>query len=129
MQNIFVYGTLKRGQQRASVLADQQFLGDATTTKQYAMYDLGNYPGLVSIGNGVVDDSVDSVDSEMGDLISGEVYRVDPACRRLLDEIEAVDAGLYELKLIDLQDFDEEPSIWSYFYLGDVAGCQRIVSW
>ena len=88
LQLVFVYGTLKRGQQRNHVLANQTFIGPATTAADYRMYDLGSYPGLIEVESG------------SGDQIQGEIYRIDPTCLRQLDQIEAVDQGLYERREI-----------------------------
>ena len=117
MQNIFVYGTLKRGHQRESALAGQAFLVKAKTRSKYFMYSLGSYPGLVDAS------------SQQGDCITGEVYRVDPECRKLLDAIEEVDSGLYELREIELENAEEIRPVYSYFYLGDVTGFERLVTW
>ena len=121
MQNIFVYGTLKRGQQRAAVMADQEFLLEASTMAEYWMFNLGSFPGLVDR------------EGQPGDSIAGEVYRVDVECRRRLDEIECVDEGLYELREIRLNDIGSGDSIsekvFAYFYLGPTQGCVRLKSW
>lgn len=121
MQNIFVYGTLKQGQQRAATLADQRFLYEATTVSDYWMFDLGSYPGLKV------------ADVESGDSITGEVYEVDDQCRWRLDEIECVDAGLYELREIRLKRDESQQLIvkpvYAYFYLGSVDGCKRLRCW
>jgi gamma-glutamylcyclotransferase (GGCT)/AIG2-like uncharacterized protein YtfP len=45
--HLFVYGTLKRGQRNHRLIADQRFLGEATTEPRYRVFDLGPYPGLV----------------------------------------------------------------------------------
>lgn len=121
MQNIFVYGTLKRGQLRAATLADQEFLGQAVTAAEYWMFDLGSYPGLVD------------ADPNLGASVSGEVYRVDARCRRELDEIECVDEGLYELREVRLDAGAGVASIdgpvCAYFYLGSIEGCRRMDCW
>jgi len=88
---------------------------------QYWMFDLGTYPGLVD------------ADANLGEAISGEVFRVDDPCRRTLDQIECVDSGLYELRVIHLEqttgwDFSTEP-VFAYFYLGSVHGCKRLQCW
>lgn len=74
-RHVFVYGTLRRGEQRdinrlrpAPVL-----VGEATLAGR--LYDLGNYPGLQLEGEGTV---------------RGEVYRISPALEAVLDEIEEV---------------------------------------
>ena len=117
MQNIFVYGTLKRGHEFAEPLVDQEFLTEARTTAQYWMFSLGTYPGLVDAG------------VMPGDSIAGEVYRVDPDCRALLDQIECVDSGMYELREIQLAEAADLAPVFAYFYLGPVAGCQRLECW
>ena len=118
---MFVYGTLKRGHQRNHVLADQTFVGKATTAADYRMVDLGSYPGLTEVDPGT------------GVQVRGEIYQVDRACLQQLDQIEAVDAGLYERREIRLNPLEEPKlprdrglpvnhSTEAYFYLGDVHG-------
>ena len=121
MQNIFVYGTLKRGFEFSGALKDQEFLGNAHTIAEYWMFSLRTYPGLVD------------ADGQPGDNISGEVYRVDSKCRRRLDEIECVDSGMYELREVQLADTGDldtlsEP-VFAYFFLGSVDHCQRLKIW
>lgn len=117
MQNIFVYGTLKRGYEFAQALENQEFLTEARTKAQYWMFSLGTYPGLVD------------AEEMPGDEIAGEVYRVDPKCRRLLDEIECVDSGMYELREVQLDGVPDLAPVFAYFFRGPVAGCQRLKSW
>lgn len=116
MQNVFVYGTLKRGQLRQRSMSGQSFIRTAFTVADYQMYRLEDYPGLISTPG-------------TGDRISGEVYRIDAAGRRLLDVIECVESGLYELKQIQLERCDDLAPVFAYFYLGDVQGCERLSRW
>jgi gamma-glutamylcyclotransferase (GGCT)/AIG2-like uncharacterized protein YtfP len=46
MAYLFVYGTLKRGGSRHSLLEGCPFLGHALA-RGFALYDLGAYPGIV----------------------------------------------------------------------------------
>ncbi|MES2364039.1 MAG: gamma-glutamylcyclotransferase family protein [Pseudomonadota bacterium] len=74
-RHVFVYGTLRRGEQR-----DINFLQPAPewagqASLQGVLYDLGVYPGILLGGEG---------------LVHGEVYRISPALERQLDEIEEV---------------------------------------
>ena len=113
---MFVYGTLKRGHARNHVLANQIFIAQATTTADYRMYDLGSYPGLKE------------VDPGSGVEVQGEIYQVDQACLRRLDQIEAVDQGLYERREIRLNTLEELKSpvnrtTVAYFYLGNTSDC------
>ena len=114
--DVFVYGTLKRGHQRNHVLAEQTFISEASTTTDYRMYNLGNYPGLKE------------VDSGSGVQVQGEIYRVDLACLKQLDQIEGVDQGLYERREVRLNSLNGlslqvGQSPLAYFYLGDISGC------
>lgn len=132
MQNIFVYGTLKRGHERQSALKAQTFLSVARTEPRYWMFSLGSYPGLVDADADQRDpETGDQIagDSFSGDSISGEVYRVDAKCRRVLDEIEEVDVGLYELREVHLENTSDFEPVFAYFYLGSVAGCERLLTW
>jgi gamma-glutamylcyclotransferase (GGCT)/AIG2-like uncharacterized protein YtfP len=72
---VFVYGTLRRGQQR-----DINLLQPAPTFVGYSkisgvLYHLGNYPGVRLGGS---------------QWVYGEVYKISPVLERLLDEIEEV---------------------------------------
>jgi gamma-glutamylcyclotransferase (GGCT)/AIG2-like uncharacterized protein YtfP len=71
----FVYGTLRRGEERDINLLDPepQFIGCGSLDG--ALFDLGTYPGLRLGGAGQVE---------------GEIYAITPALERKLDEIEAV---------------------------------------
>jgi len=92
---VFVYGTLREGQANAHFLADAQYLGGHQTPAQYALYDLGTYPAVV----------------EGHQSISGEVYLVNEATLRALDELEDVPVE-YRRELISTP-FGEA---WIYLY-------------
>ena len=93
--NVFVYGTLKRGQCLHHVLADQEFLGQAQTKPVYVMVSLGDFPGLVlpEAFSGDVN----------GVSIEGELYRVDRDCLAELDRVECVGENMYQRRLVSLQ--------------------------
>ena len=80
------------------------------------MYDIGSYPGLKE------------VDPGSGVEVRGEIYQVDQACLRRLDQIEAVAQGLYERREIRLNTLEElkspvnRPTV-AYFYLGNTSNC------
>jgi len=107
---IFVYGTLLRGSCRHHVLVQQEFLGEARTKKCFRLFNLGTYPGLV-----------DNVNH--GFAIQGELYKVTPECLKKLDQIEAIESGLYERKRISLQPPWADVDAVAYFFLGDVSTC------
>jgi len=72
---LFVYGTLKRGLGNHRLIADQQFIGEATTEPRYRVLDLGPYPGLI-------------VDEANGLVVKGELWDVTAACLVRLDVFE-----------------------------------------
>lgn len=110
MARLFIYGTLKRGDCRAPLLANAAFLGQAVTTQRYKLYTHGPYPALVEA----------SAIGQPGLAIHGELYDVDDAILARLDEEEGVDEGLYERRAIALHD--REVGVQAYFYLHSVAG-------
>jgi gamma-glutamylaminecyclotransferase len=74
---LFVYGTLKHGHSNHFRLADQEFLGEATTEPRYRAVDLGEHPGLI-------------VDKTDGLAVKGELWAVNERCLAELDEFEEV---------------------------------------
>ena len=73
MKKIFVYGTLLKGEHNHYLLENAEFLFYGKTKKEYTLYGLGSFPGLVEGG---------------GDSISGEVYSVKPSELQHLDALE-----------------------------------------
>jgi gamma-glutamylcyclotransferase (GGCT)/AIG2-like uncharacterized protein YtfP len=75
--SIFVYGTLRRGGVRDMrvLFPDSAFVSKAVA--RGALYDFGEYPGLV-------------LDDE-GDAVTGEVYTISGEILKKLDEIEGFD--------------------------------------
>lgn len=70
---VFVYGTLRRGGSNHELLAQARFLGEHWTEATFSMLDVGPYPGVVEGG-----------ETE----ILGEVFQVNPAQFRRLDQLE-----------------------------------------
>jgi gamma-glutamylaminecyclotransferase len=108
---LFVYGTLKRGGCRHGSLARQAFLGPARTLARYALYDLGDYPGLK--------------EDEDGQVVHGELYAVECHLRGLLDKIEGA-PDWFSLRRVAL-DGIEEP-VWAYYYQQEPGDRPRIDS-
>lgn len=75
VRHVFVYGTLRRGQERDITCLDPapRWVGPARVPG--ALYSLGAYPGVVLGAAG---------------WVQGEVYEISPELERQLDEIEAV---------------------------------------
>ena len=82
---LFVYGSLKRGFSNHHFLAGQEFIGDARTVLRFRMFDCGGFPGVVEAG------------PEGSYPIQGELWNIDATCRRRIDWLEEVDAGVYTL--------------------------------
>lgn len=118
MPLVFVYGTLMRGECRHAALAEQTFLGPATTRPHYRLYNCGNYPALVKVAAG------------SGHCIEGELWQVSFACLKHLDEIEGVDEGLYERGPVILEDSSvDQPAaapVEAYFYRQDVSNLEDL---
>ena len=74
-RHVFVYGTLRRGEANDinRLLPPPRLVGQAAIAG--VMYDLGAYPGVV-LGS--------------GGMVTGEVYAIEPALERVLDEIEEI---------------------------------------
>lgn len=74
MTLLFVYGSLRKGGTRNTVMKNEVFVGNAEL-KDYALYedDSNNYPVAVK---------------KEGGLIKGEVYKIGRLCEHFLDELE-----------------------------------------
>ena len=100
---IFVYGTLLKGMERASILAESSYLGPAMT--QAGLYDLGAYPGIkqgerTTVGElyGITEGTLATLDRIEGyyslDPSSSLFIRKDTLVRRLADG-QKIDARTY----------------------------------
>lgn len=108
---LFVYGTLKRGGCRHAALAGAAPRGEAETVPGYALYDLGEYPGLVACPHG-------------GQVVRGEVYEVDRARLGELDEVEG-SPDWFALGRVELEGGGEA---WAYYYQGEARGRPRVAA-
>ena len=77
-RHVFVYGTLRRGEQRDINLLLPVPLWVGYGSIHGLLYDLGAYPGLVVAREGGVQ------------KVRGEIYDITPRLEQLLDEIEEV---------------------------------------
>ena len=128
MHLLFVYGTLKKGCSRSSVMESSRFVGVAKTTSNYKLYDCGTYPALVASETYLNHGGV-----------WGEIYEVDDSVMNILDQIEGVAVGLYERSIVNLSDFFlvnlpfaadtvdflEKKATISYVYLQDVSSLEE----
>ena len=100
-----------RGHCRHHVLATATLVAEATTEPEWALIDLGRYPGLVPGQQAIV----------------GELYDVPDELWPQLDRVEAVHLGLYRRQEIPLN----EPATiaTTYLYTGAAAGADVGVRW
>lgn len=96
MTNIFVYGTLKKGQPNHYRMLDSangkaHFLASACTTQKYPLVIAGKYnvPFLLDVPG-------------RGHRIQGEIYKVDERMLTFLDDFETVPT-LYQRALVELE--------------------------
>jgi len=82
---IFVYGTLKRGEQKSFALDGQRFIGICATAASYKIYQYSGYPALIR-------------DEINGTGIWGELYEVTDSCVIELDKL--VQSNLFVRKEI-----------------------------
>ena len=116
---VFVYGTLKRGGSNHSFLAGQIYLGDAALGYGFALYSLGEYPGLVA-------------EPENPENVTGELWQVDAPTLAKLDALEGIDEGLYARVPAPLARWTEKLSAESaesaemYLYQRPIKGRLRL---
>jgi gamma-glutamylcyclotransferase (GGCT)/AIG2-like uncharacterized protein YtfP len=103
---LFVYGTLMRGGVRHRILAGQHYLGVARTRPRYALFHLGDYPGLVPCAEG-------------GSTTHGELYEVAGSLVPELDEAEG-SPSWFRLGPVEVEG--HAGSVYAYFYQPDTRG-------
>jgi len=108
MNLVFVYGTLKRGGVNDALLEGQEFAGEARTSGGYALYDLGDYPGMVAAPG--------------APGVNGEVWSVDNACLAGLDALEGTAEGLYSREVVPMRAPFADRRVEAYLYLGSIEG-------
>ena len=103
---IFTYGTLMKGRTRSHVLDGSVFVGDGIL-EDYALLELGSYPGAVY---------------KTGSTVYGELYLVDEETKRELDWIEG-EGYLYKFKTVSVLCNGEYVKAGFYEYLRDDGSC------
>jgi len=81
MPLLFIYGTLRLGACNHSEMQGQRYVGPAWTEPGWTLIQLDGYPGLVPMPG------------RWG--VTGEVWEVDSAALRRLDDFEGVSEGLF----------------------------------
>ena len=106
--NIFVYGSLKRGFSNHRLLAEQNFLAVGRTLPRFKLYDLGDFPGMTEV-------------AEEGHSIEGEIWSVDPGCLARLEILEGTAQGMYARVPIPMLPPYDMLSVEGYLYRLDVT--------
>lgn len=113
---VFVYGTLKRGGSNHGWIAQQQFVAEARTAPLFRLYDLGGYPGMVRVEDGL--------------SIQGEVWSVDEVGLIKLDVLEDTEGGEYERVVVPLEGEWASQRVEGYVYLRSIEGRREVgVCW
>lgn len=111
MNYLFVYGTLMRGDENHEEnLRNEEFIAEGVLA-DFALYELGSYPGIVE---------------RVGDAVRGEVYLVSGDVLGKIDFYE--DEGImYRRQKVSIQLADgSKIEAWTYVYLLDVEESNRI---
>lgn len=110
--HLFVYGTLMRGESRHRHLAGQTFVAEAQTQPDYRLFNVGDFPALVS--------------ASPGRPIAGELWLVSDETLRELDDVEGTDEGLYARVPVHLPSPFDNVVAETYIYLQSVDGLPEI---
>ena len=102
---VFVYGTLMRGERASYMLEAYEYCG-IFSLKDYAMYNVSTYPGIKS---------------QKGECVVGEVYLVDDAGIRRMDEYEE-EGSLYIRKLVNVENDSGNIDAFVYVYNHEIGG-------
>ena len=106
MKNVFVYGTLMRGERAARMLSEGNYKGEYVL-KDYAMYDLGPFPGIKE---------------KPGEKVLGEVFEVSDSVIPQLDAYEG-EGDLYKRIPVSVEsDKQSLEDVLVYVYLGNCQG-------
>lgn len=112
---LFVYDTLRHGQERQNFLSEgkSRFLGMATTTGE--LYTIGDFPGLV------IETSQPGKEPPGANQVSGDLFEIfDPSTFfATLDVIagywpEQTERSLFVRRLIPVQTEDGSTNAWAY---------------
>ena len=111
-RNVFVYGTLMKGETNHHYLENSTFL-DMATIEGYEMYNVGWYPAIID-GNG---------------LIIGELYQVPNTDMPSIDMLEG-EGSLYIKRYETVTDNKGNSSFaFIYVYNRDCSDLERISAW
>ena len=111
-ETIFVYGTLMKGERAENLLAGSEFLGNYFL-KDYAMYDLGSYPGIVE---------------QKGQGVAGEAYLVPAERMEAIDSYEG-EGSLYHRRIVPVSNHEKTIFAKVYVYAGKPTGRPIGLKW
>lgn len=103
--NVFVYGTLMRGEGAHFYLSKAKFAGEYRL-RDFAIFNLGWYPGIRPRKGGVV---------------YGEVYAVDDGMLRDMDRYEG-EGSLYHRTPVTVENDKERIDAVAYVYAQEIGG-------
>lgn len=106
---IFVYGTLMKGQRAEHMMAGSDF-GGYFQLKDYAMYNLGRYPGIVPC---------------KGESVLGELYFVNDEMLATMDRYEE-EGDLYLRAKVKIWTEKTSFAAEAYVYNRDISGCEKM---
>ncbi len=101
--NIFVYGTLMQGERAHSYLADAKFIGEYRL-KDYALYNLGWYPGIRP---------------KKDSSVIGEVYEIDASMLLRMDAYEG-EGHLYHRMHVVAENENGRIDVQAYVYAHEI---------
>ncbi len=106
MKHVFVYGTLMQGERASGMLADGTYKGEFALD-DYALYDLGSFPGIKE---------------QPGECVIGEVYEIPESVIPRMDSYEG-EGSLYRRAVVSVRNEESHlDGVYVYVYLGQVSG-------
>ena len=108
-RSVFVSGTLMQGQRANHMLSGARYAGKFQL-RDFAMYHLGRYPGIVPC---------------IGETVFGELYYVSQAMLEQMDEYEE-EGSLYLRRIVQRQGENGPCQAEAYIYNRDVTGCRLL---
>ena len=106
MSKVFVYGTLMQGERASGMLAGSTFKGEFILD-DYALYDLGPFPGIKE---------------RPGEAVWGELYDVQDSIIPILDSYEG-EGELDKRVIVSVRnDTSTIDNVYVYVYIGNVSG-------
>ena len=104
-QLVFVYGSLMRNGSAEDLLSGCTYSGKAIL-KDFAMFNLRRYPGIIS---------------KRGEWVEGELYIIHNNDFARLDQYEG-EGILYQRELVTVESSTGQKQAWAYIYLGKPEG-------